>query len=110
MIYGPLALAGTTGINIYKTAIFKYFKDVNIGMGIMTVSVETDTEKRFRETAKRFMGEGKGSLGRAVNEAMEGWIRQKEQEEIRERALRRLEIGYEIGRLLYKRRGELHER
>lgn len=81
-----------------------------IFMGTITVNSNNRTESRFRETVKEVIGEGKGSLGKAFDEAMLLWISQKKKEKIMERALSRLKKGYEMGKILYKNRGELHER
>ncbi|MEK6957610.1 MAG: hypothetical protein AABW99_01350 [archaeon] len=76
----------------------------------MTVGVNDNTERKFRSTVNKVIGKGKGTLGKAMTEAMEKWVKEKEQEEIRQRALKRLETGYSMGKILYKNRSELHER
>ena len=77
-------------------------------MGTMTVGVDDAVEERFRQTVKKNIGSGKGVLGKAVGEAMDKWVKEKEGEEIRKTALKRLAAGYLMGRLLFKSRDELH--
>lgn len=79
-------------------------------MGTMTVGVNDMTETKFRKAVKNTLGEGKGKLGKALTEAMEKWAEEAEQEELRKRALARLEKGYHLGGKTYKHRSELYER
>ncbi|HLC79595.1 MAG TPA: hypothetical protein VJG83_04165 [archaeon] len=79
-------------------------------MGTMTIGVDDEIEEKFRHTVAREIGKGKGSLGRAVGQAMEKWVKEKEHEEIRKRAIKKLEMGYSMGKLLFKNRDELHDR
>ena len=79
-------------------------------MGTITVGVDDEIEEHFRLTVKRTVGAGKGTLGKAVAEAMEKWAKEKDEKEMRKRALERLERGYSMGKILYKNREELHER
>jgi hypothetical protein len=79
-------------------------------MGTITISVDDDTEKRFREAAKKKLGVGKGCLGRATTEALEIWVRKQSQEEIARDALALLETGYQIGRHLSTERKDLYDR
>ena len=50
-------------------------------MGILTVSVDDDVEKKFRELVERKYGKIRGALGVAVTEAMKLWIKKVESEE-----------------------------
>lgn len=80
-------------------------------MATMTINLQENTIQKFRNTVKKEYGEGKGKLGKAVEEALEHWIREKEQEEIAERQLRILRSGgLHIGKIKKYTRGELHER
>lgn len=78
-------------------------------MGIVTISMDDALEQQFRQTVKEEVGEGKGTLGAAVQEALQLWIRQKQQEEIAERQLQLLKTGFRLGRYRFDRE-ELHER
>jgi hypothetical protein len=79
-------------------------------MGTITISVDNDTEKRFREAAKKKLGERKGYLGKATTEALDLWIRKQTQEEIARDALALLEKGHPVGKDLYKERKDLYDR
>ena len=79
-------------------------------MGTITISVDDDTEKRFREAAKKKLGERKGYLGKATTEALEIWVRKQSQEEIAHDALALLETGHQIGKHLYAERKDLYDR
>lgn len=79
-------------------------------MSTITISVDNDTERRFREAAKKKLGERKGYLGRATTEALDLWIRKQTQEEIARDALTLLETGHHVGKHLYKERKDLYDR
>ena len=79
-------------------------------MGTITISVDDDTEKRFREAAKKKLGERKGYLGKATTEALECWVKQQTQEEIARDALALLGTGYHPGKHLYTGRKDLYDR
>jgi len=51
----------------------------------------------------------KGALGRAVTEAMELWIRERQQEKVSERALELLKLDFDLGRRMFKTREELYD-
>ena len=61
-------------------------------MGIITVSVDDETEKEFRKLVEEKGGK-KGDLGKAVTEAMKKWAEEKRQKEIAERMMNRSEKG-----------------
>jgi hypothetical protein len=79
-------------------------------MGTITISVDNDTEKRFREAAKKKLGERKGYLGKATTEALDLWIQKQTQEEITRDALDLLKKGHHLGKHLYKERKDLYDR
>ena len=79
-------------------------------MATITLSIDDDTVKRFREVAKKKLGERKGYLGKATTEALEIWIRKQTQEDIARDALTLLETGYHPGKHLYKERKDLYDR
>jgi hypothetical protein len=51
-------------------------------MGTITISVDNETERKFREVAIRVHGKRKGALGEATTEALNLWVKEKMQEEI----------------------------
>lgn len=56
-------------------------------MGTITISIKDNVERDFRESVKEKVGNSKGSLGKAVEEALKIWIEEKKQREIAERGL-----------------------
>ncbi|MFB6100163.1 MAG: hypothetical protein ABEK16_02715 [Candidatus Nanohalobium sp.] len=74
-------------------------------MGIVTVSIDDEVEERLRE---KISGE-KGSLGNAISEAVENWIEKDESSKALDRLKERMEKGYEMGKIQYESRSELHE-
>jgi predicted transcriptional regulator len=79
-------------------------------MGTITISVDDEIEERFREVAKKKLGERKGYLGKATTEALEIWIRKQTQEDIARDALALLEKGHPLGKHIYKERKDLYDR
>ena len=79
-------------------------------MGTITITVDDDTERRFREAAKKKLGERKGYLGQATTEALEIWVRKQTQEDIARDALALLETGLRTGKRLYTERRDIYDR
>ena len=48
----------------------------------MTISIKDEVANELRQTVKSELGEGKGMLGKAVEEAVKKWIEEKKQKEI----------------------------
>ena len=59
----------------------------------MTISIKDEVAKEFRQTVKKEIGEGKGVLGHAAEEAIKKWIDEKKQREIAERAKEMMNKG-----------------
>jgi len=64
-------------------------------MGVITVSIDDDVEKRFREKLEE-LGNEKGKMGEAISEAVEKWINQKEKREDRLRTI--MSEGVNLGK------------
>lgn len=79
-------------------------------MGTITISIDDETERTFRERVKAVLGERKGALGQAVTEALGLWIREKTQDEIARSALAQMEKPYRLGERKYRSRDEIHGR
>ncbi|MFA4826197.1 MAG: hypothetical protein WC593_13685 [Methanoregula sp.] len=79
-------------------------------MGTITISINDDIEKRFREAAKKKLGDRKGYLGKATAEALESWVNNQTQDEIARDALALLETGYHLGRHACTERKDLYDR
>ena len=74
----------------------------------ITVKVDEDIEKTFREAASRRYGKRKGYLGKAITEAMKEWSEKGEKsEESKFREL--LEKGVKMKKWKFNRE-ELHDR
>ena len=83
-------------------------KDFMAGTTI-TINMETETLNKLRILALAEK-QKKGFLGKVISEATKEYLKEKEQEEIRKRMLKRLEKGYNMGKILIKRRDELYDR
>ena len=79
-------------------------------MGTITISVTDDVETTFRVAVKKEYGEGKGTLGKAISEALLKWTEEKSQRNIAQEMKHFMDKGFFMGKNLYKARAELHER
>jgi hypothetical protein len=79
-------------------------------MATMTINISEDIAKRFREAVKTRIGEGKGILGRAVEQALAIWIHEKLQEQIADRQKKLMAEGVYSLRSWKFNRDEIHER
>ncbi len=80
-----------------------------IFMGTVTVTVEDKVEERFRKKVMQKFGKRKGSLGKAVTQAMDNWVEKEGKDAVSE-TIEMLEKGINLGGITYKSRAELHER
>ncbi len=78
-------------------------------MGTITISIDDDTERRFREAAKKKMGERKGYLGKATTEAFEYWINLQSQGSVSSDALSLLKSPFHLGTHRYSTRNDLYD-
>ena len=76
-------------------------------MGTITINLTDDVEKVFRKKVAQIYGQSKGTLGRAIAEAIIEWTKKKE---YLDRCMSLLEEGIDMGKLKYSSREELHER
>lgn len=79
-------------------------------MGTITIKVNDEVEKKFREVVRANYPGKKGDLGKAVTEALQKWIEEKKQKELAKKERGVLRKGFDLGKLQYKRRVELYER
>jgi len=79
-------------------------------MKTVTISIDDAVEERFRKEVAEHLGSGKGSLGRAVTEALRLWIEKVSQAGLSQELGELMESGYEMGRLKYRARAELYDR
>ncbi len=79
-------------------------------MGTMTINVSDETEQRFREKVKATLGEGKGKLGQAVEEAMNKWSEDKKTDKYVREAIAMMEKGlYKVGKNYTFKREEAYD-
>ena len=78
-------------------------------MGVITISLNDETEKELRNLAKAHYAMKKGAMAKIITEAIKEWKEEQEQEKIKKEALARLEKGYNMGKFTATRE-ELHER
>ena len=79
-------------------------------MGVLTISISDETEQRFREKVKETLGEGKGKLGKAVEEALNNFVSEDEEQKLRQEAIKMMEKGlYKVGKNYTFRREEAYE-
>jgi len=79
-------------------------------METITININKETKDIFKETVSREYGLGKGKLGKAVNEALMKWVEEKRQKEIADEMRAMMKKGFNMGKIKYKNRDELHER
>jgi len=75
----------------------------------VTVNVGKDVIDKLRKLAEK-QKQKKGFIGKTITEATRKHLMENEQEEIRERALKRLHAGYYMGKILIRHRDELYDR
>lgn len=79
-------------------------------MGTITINISEETEAAFRKTVREEKGEGKGKLGEAVTEALEGWVEEKKQRALGLELLELSRKGFNMGKITIKHRSELYDR
>ena len=62
-------------------------------MAVMTISIKDEVANELRQTVKTELGEGKGALGKAIEEAVQKWLEEKKQKEIAKRAIEMMNKG-----------------
>ena len=62
-------------------------------MVTITLNVTNETNEEFRSIVKTKLGEGKGKLGKAMEEAIKIWIYEQKQKEISQRQLKIMKEG-----------------
>ncbi len=75
----------------------------------ITINIETEVLSKLRKLAI-IQKQKKGFLGKIISEATKTYLKEKEQEEIAKRQLKKMEIGYKMGKILIKHRDELYDR
>ena len=79
-------------------------------MGTITINISDEVEKKFRAFVKAKFGEGKGKLGRAVEETLRKRVSEDEEQKLRQEAIKMMEKGlYKVGKNYTFRREEAYE-
>jgi len=79
-------------------------------MGTITINVLDNVENEFRKIAGNMYKFKKGYLGKAITDAMEGWLYRKKQKKIADELMGMSHKGFKMGKILYKNRDDLHGR
>ncbi|MDO8460346.1 MAG: hypothetical protein Q7S74_04510 [Nanoarchaeota archaeon] len=75
----------------------------------ITINMDTEVLNKLRKLAIT-KKQKKGFLGKVISEATKEYLKEREQEEIAERQLKKMKIGYHMGKILIKHRDELYDR
>lgn len=79
-------------------------------MATITVNIKDEVNEEFRKTVEERLGRGKGVLGKAMEDAMQKWAREKKTEEYVEEALALMKKGlYKVGKNYTFKREEAYE-
>ena len=79
-------------------------------MATITVNIKDEVNEEFRKTVEEKLGRGKGVLGKAIEEAMQKWAKEKKTEEYVKEALTLMKKGlYKVGRNYTFKREEAYE-
>lgn len=62
-------------------------------MATITISVKDNVNKEFRETVKKKLGQGKGVLGKAIQEALQKWVHDERQRQLADEMIKMMDKG-----------------
>ena len=62
-------------------------------MATITVNIDEEINRTFRTVVERRLGKGKGTLGKAITEALKQWVEEEEQRQIGRRQIALLKKG-----------------
>lgn len=79
-------------------------------MATITININDGVAKEFREEVMQSIGQRKGALGKAIEEAIKQWLHEKKQKQIAKEMIELMEEGIAMGKIKIKSRGELYER
>jgi len=75
----------------------------------ITINIDNGALEKVRKLAM-LQKQRKGFLGKFISNAVREYVKKIEQEEIRKKALERLEKGFHMGKIKIKHRSELYDR
>ena len=76
-------------------------------MATITINIQESLEKSFRNRVYQVYGKKKGTLGKALSEAMQEWVRKKDNFD---KCMALLDKGVNMGKLKYSTRDEIYDR
>ncbi len=79
-------------------------------MGNLTITLKDQDEKRLRNMANQRYNSKKGSLAKVVSESLRLMTKQSAREMAMQRQFRWMEQGFEMGKLLIKKREDIYDR
>lgn len=79
-------------------------------MATITININDSIAKEFREEVMQSIGQRKGALGKAIEEALKQWLHEKRQKQIAKEMIELMEEGIAMGKIKIKSRSELYER
>ncbi len=79
-------------------------------MATITLNVNDEINEEFRNIVKLKFGEGKGILGKAIEQAIKKWIFEQKQKEITERQIKTMKQGVWSLKNYKFNRGEIYEK
>jgi len=74
-------------------------------MGIVTISMDDEVERKLRTIVK-----GKRALGKAITSATKEWLEKQKQELLKKKLADIMRKGWPMGKILVKKREELYDR
>lgn len=79
-------------------------------MATITINIKDEVNEEFRKIVEEKLGHGKGILGKAIEEAMQKWAKEKKTEEHVKEALALMKKGlYKVGKNYTFKREEAYE-
>lgn len=72
-------------------------------MGTITVNISDETEELFRAKVRETNGKDKGTLGKAIDEALKKWALEHREDEVAKRQISLSQKGFRFGRYTFKR-------
>ena len=79
-------------------------------MATIIVNITNELNDEFRSVVRTKFGEGKGNLGKAIEEAIKIWISEQKQKDITERQIRMMKEGAWSQKNYKFNREELYEK
>jgi hypothetical protein len=79
-------------------------------MGNITISLEEENERLLRKLAKEKYNNKKGALAKVISEALKSLAAKSRKKRAMERQFKWMDKGFEMGRILVKKREDIYDR